>query len=176
MECWVTFEKNHQTQRVHSLRFRFAMAMRGVLGIGTDLSTLSEKECADYSRWIDFYKQVRHLVQGGILHRAALPEIDDGLSVWQFTARDGREAYLSVVFEDYRMDSQLVQYRLADLDPGTLFTGVDETGKEQIRAMGHELMAHGLPGIIADGGPLCPGHARHLHLLPVNGRHASDSQ
>ncbi|GEM_PF-1652085 len=164
MECWVTFEKNHQTSRICSLDFRFAMAMRGVLGIGSDVSKLPPEEAERYRMWISFYKQIRHLVQGGRLHRAALPELDDELSVWQFTAPDGKEAYVSLVMRDYRLGSHLVQYRLADLDPDAMFVGVDEQGIERVRARGRELMAQGLPAVIPDGGNLCPGHVRHLHL------------
>jgi alpha-galactosidase len=169
MECWVTHAHNHQTGRELPLRLRFAVAMRGVLGIGSSLDQLESGELADYRKWITFYKQIRHLVQGGRLHRAALPEIDDGLSVWQFTSEDGREAYVSVIMATYRMDSQGVMFHLGDLSPEATYLGTDETGAEQFTMTGAELMSLGLPALDPQEARLsgAPGQCRHLHLKTI---------
>jgi alpha-galactosidase len=146
MECWVTHEKNHQTSRILSLPLRFTSAMRGVLGIGSHLNELSDQELAEYAEWITFYKSVRHLVQGGILHRAALPEEDQGLSVWQFTAKDASEAYVNAVIREHKLGTQTPYYRLANLQPKATYAIHNFKGEVVLKATGLELMSFGLSG------------------------------
>tara|TARA_R110002111_G_scaffold103144_2_gene159795 strand:- start:396 stop:626 length:231 start_codon:yes stop_codon:yes gene_type:complete len=62
-----------------------------VLLIGSLVNELADTEVTEYARLIAFYKDVRHLVQGGQLRRPLLPELDAGISAWQFTAEDGSE-------------------------------------------------------------------------------------
>jgi alpha-galactosidase len=165
MECWVTHAKNHMTQRSLPLRLRFAVAMRGVLGIGSSIDKLKEGELGRYKHFIEFYKNVRHLVHGGKLHRACLPEIHEGLSVWQFTSEDGLEAYVNAIVFEHRVSSQLPQYTLADLCPDKEYIVSNDSGKECFRATGAELMCLGLGG--NDHGNMLaydPGDSWHYHL------------
>ena len=169
MECWVTHTVNHQTHRNLSLDFRFAAAMRGVLGIGSSLEQLSDEELDAYRQWIAFYKNVRHLVQGGILHRAALPDIDDGLSVWQFTSHDASEAYVSAIHAGARVVANCHGYRLADLDPLATYEVRNHLGEDVVCATGSALMHIGLSGNDS-GQDLAkhPGSNWHYHLKRVD--------
>jgi alpha-galactosidase len=147
MECWVTHESNHQTGRVLPLSLRFASAMRGVLGIGSLLNQLTESELAEYVKWIDLYKRVRHLVQGGVLSRPLLPELDDGISAWQFTSKDGREAYLNVIVCQH-LPSQTVTYvKLQNLNSCRLYEVFDAEGALYTTGLGAELMEVGFQSV-----------------------------
>jgi alpha-galactosidase len=165
MECWVTHTVNHQTHRHLPLDLRFAAAMRGVLGIGSSLDALDEDELAEYAHWIAFYKRMRPLVLGGQLHRAAFPEIDDGLSVWQFTNDDGSEAYVNAIATTHIVGRQCPQYRLADLQAAATYAVSNAAGDCVLRATGAELMGQGLGGTDADQDLANkPGACWHYHL------------
>ncbi|MGH7292539.1 MAG: glycoside hydrolase family 36 protein, partial [Myxococcota bacterium] len=83
MACWVTHERNHQTGRRLELSTRFDVAMRGVLGIGSDLSALDDAELAEYAKWIAFYKRIRPVVQNGVCHRLQRLE-EHGTSIVEY--------------------------------------------------------------------------------------------
>ena len=71
----MTHERNHQTGRRLDLSTRFDVAMRGVLGIGSDLNALDDAELAEYAKWIAFYKRIRNAVQNGVCHRLQRLEV-----------------------------------------------------------------------------------------------------
>jgi len=166
MESWVTHEENHQTHLRWNLPFRFASAMRGVLGIGSRLDKLEENELAEYAHWIDFYKKIRHLVTNGILYRTAHPNLHQGLSVWQFTAEDGSEAYVNAIVAKHTVATQMVPFRLADLQSTGLYNVYDDKGELAFQSTGAELMTLGLSG--NDTGiphAIHQGSAWHYHLV-----------
>ncbi|MFF7099099.1 alpha-galactosidase [Streptomyces nigra] len=65
MSSWVTDAPGVFDPRPRSLAFRFVNAMCGVLGIGADLRAWSPEECAEATRWIARYKEVRDVVHHG---------------------------------------------------------------------------------------------------------------
>lgn len=71
MSAWVTDSPNGNTARVVPLRYRFHVAMAGVLGIGGDLTTWSPAELDQARELIEQYKSIRETVQRGELHRLA---------------------------------------------------------------------------------------------------------
>jgi alpha-galactosidase len=90
----VTDVPNFLTGRSVPLRFRYHVAMSGVLGVGGDLPQWSGAELAEATELIARYKRIRPVVQHGLLYRLRAPE-GDGLSSVQYVAADGSE---SVVF------------------------------------------------------------------------------
>jgi alpha-galactosidase len=94
MAAWVTDVPNFLTGRSVPLRFRFHVAMSGVLGVGGDLPQWSDAELAEATALIARYKRIRPVVQHGQLYRLRPPE-GDGLSSVQYVTADGTE---SVVF------------------------------------------------------------------------------
>ncbi|MBC7782878.1 MAG: alpha-galactosidase [Burkholderiales bacterium] len=145
MECWVTHEHNHQTNRRLSLDLRFDVAMRGTLGIGTNIDRLTDDEKASYSRKISFYKRIRSVVQNGDLHRLA--NVRDGnVSVWQVVSADRRQCVYSAVVVDQRQGQHTPMYRLRSLLPDTVYRVTDEHNKELLRVPGGQLMSLGVPG------------------------------
>jgi alpha-galactosidase len=69
MAAWVTDSPNVATARATPLRFRFHVAMAGVLGLGGDLTAWSEDELKEAAKLIAAYKRVRHVVQHGSGYR-----------------------------------------------------------------------------------------------------------
>ncbi|MFI6761550.1 alpha-galactosidase [Micromonospora sp. NPDC050417] len=69
MGAWVTDSPNVATARRTPLRFRFHVAMAGVLGIGGDLTAWTEEELTEAAGLIATYKLIRPVVQHGTAYR-----------------------------------------------------------------------------------------------------------
>ena len=69
MGAWVTDSPNGATARTTPLRFRFHVAMAGVLGIGGDLTAWTGDELKEAAELVAAYKRVRPVVQHGTAHR-----------------------------------------------------------------------------------------------------------
>jgi alpha-galactosidase len=145
MESWVTHERNHQTGRVIPLDVRFDVAMRGVLGIGTNIDTLSPEELEVYQRKIAFYKKIRPVAQHGRLVRLAQAQ-QDSVSVWQCVSADGRQSVYSIVVAQALQGHHLPCYRLKHLIPHGVYRITDEWNHEVGRLSGWQLMNLGMPG------------------------------
>lgn len=120
MAAWVTDVPNQLTARSVPLRFRFHVAMAGVLGIGGDLTRWSDDELAEGAALVAQYKRVRHLVQHGTLHRPRGP-VDDGPAAAQYVAADGSEALLLVWQRTPRHGAAHPPLRLGGLDPAARY-------------------------------------------------------
>lgn len=73
MSSWVTHLDGLRDPRPASLEYRFAVAMCGVLGIGSDLTQWSDEERAIARRMIAVYKEIRPVVLGGEVTRHGDP-------------------------------------------------------------------------------------------------------
>jgi alpha-galactosidase len=69
MSAWVTDSPNVTTARSTPLRFRFHVAMAGVLGLGGDLTTWTPGELAEAADLVGEYKRIRPVVQHGTAYR-----------------------------------------------------------------------------------------------------------
>ncbi|WP_328844159.1 alpha-galactosidase [Streptomyces sp. NBC_00258] len=137
MAAWVTDSPNVQLNgRVSSLRFRFVSAMAGVLGVGGDLTRWSDEELAEARTWVELYKEIRPVVQGGDLHRLRAPE--GGLSAVQYT-RDGEVVVLAWL-QAQHYGEPVAPVRLRGLDPAAAYECL-ETGEVHRGAV---LLHHGL--------------------------------
>ncbi|MGW2285077.1 alpha-galactosidase [Streptomyces phaeochromogenes] len=137
MAAWVTDSPNTQLNgRVSSLRFRFVSAMAGVLGVGGDLTRWSEEELAEARTWVELYKEIRPVVQGGDLHRLRAPE--GGLSAVQYS-RDGEVVVLAWL-QAQHYGEPVAPVRLRGLDPAAAYKCL-ETGEVHRGAV---LLHHGL--------------------------------
>ncbi|MFI6318071.1 alpha-galactosidase [Nonomuraea sp. NPDC050556] len=127
MSCWVTDSPNPITGRRVPLRYRFHVAMAGVLGVGGDLTEWTEDELREAAGHIAAYKEVRETVQHGRLHR-----LDRAV---QYSLGD------QVVVLAYDRDTPSARrVRLAGLDPDAVYVAGDGE-----RRHGQTLMAYGLP-------------------------------
>jgi alpha-galactosidase len=78
MGNWVTDTPADRQVNEIPLRYRFHIAMMGMLGIGGHLSHWSEADMDEAARWIAVYKQIRHIVQDGEQHWLISPSSNDG--------------------------------------------------------------------------------------------------
>jgi alpha-galactosidase len=159
MEAWVTHETNHQTQRVTPLSLRFDVAMRGVLGIGSNLNALEDAELTEYASYIAFYKRIRHVIQEGRMYRLERLE-EFGASVVEYILPDGKEAVLSIAVQQHQIGSARPAPRLRGLHADTTYTVLDRHAAELFSASGYELMTTGLG--LEIGGPV--GYSRTLYI------------
>jgi alpha-galactosidase len=168
MECWVTHSPNPQTKRPAPLESRFAVAMRGVLGIGTDLSKLDEEELAACASHIAFYKKVRPLVQEETCHILARPN-EQNCSAWWFVNESGEEGFLSSVLTEHKPGHTVPRLRLPGLQRDTLYSITLPDGSELPPRSGAELEDHGIFGADKPSAVLgpYPGATRLLHLTAI---------
>ncbi|MGE5602755.1 MAG: alpha-galactosidase [Nitrososphaerales archaeon] len=161
-EAWVTHPVNLQTGMTSSLGLRFDVAMRGALGIGTNLNELDEAELAEYCTYIEFYKQIRPIVQGGRLYRLQRLE-ECGASVISYVSPDRHEAVYSVAVASSQIGMTRPPAPLKGLDSSATYTVMDRRGTELCRTTGFELMLTGINGDASRG----TGHSRTLYLKQV---------
>lgn len=120
MGAWVTDVPNQLTGRSVPLRFRFHVAMAGLLAVGGDLHTWSEREMEEAAALVAEYKAVRHLVQRGTLHRLAGPGSEE-TTVVQYAAPDGGETALLLWRCAPRHGAPRRPVRLRGLAPGARY-------------------------------------------------------
>lgn len=145
MEAWVTHEQNHQTGRISELSTRFDVAMRGVLGIGSNLNDLDERELKEYARYIAFYKKIRHVVQDGDLYRLARLE-EEGATAVLYVLADGSEAVYSMAVQQHLLGRYRSPACLRGLISDAVYAITDLHGRVEARLTGYELMTQGIPG------------------------------
>ncbi|MEV6117105.1 alpha-galactosidase [Streptomyces sp. NPDC052109] len=137
MAAWVTDSPNTQLNgRVSSLRFRFASAMAGVLGVGGDLTEWTPEDLAEAREWVALYKEIRPVVQHGELYRLRPPA--GGLSAVQYVR--GAEAVVLAWLQAQSYGEPVPALRLRGLDPTASYE-CRETGDVHRGAV---LLHHGL--------------------------------
>lgn len=159
MEAWVTHAQNHQTGRVLELSLRFDVAMRGVLGIGSNLNELDEPELRKYTHYIAYFKRLRHIVHNGDLYRLQRPS-QYGASVVEYVLPDGSEAVYSVVVVESRVGQFRQPAPLRGLNNGDVYAIYDDHGRVVQTMTGYELMTQGIPGDAGFG----VGASQTLHI------------
>jgi alpha-galactosidase len=120
------------TGRVASLRFRFHVAMAGVLGVSGDLRAWPAAQRREAAGLIAAYRRIRHLVQHGDLYRLR-PAALDRMTVVQYAAPDAAETVVlawRALTPAREIDVPVVRLRgldpsarYRDLDGGALFDG-----------------------------------------------------
>jgi alpha-galactosidase len=135
MGAWVTESPNPVTGRATPVRFRFHSAMAGVLGLSGDVRRWSAAERAETAELIGAYKQIRHVVQHGELHRLASGQ----LTAIAYVTDDRSECVVFAWRPTSRHGATDEPVRLRALDPEALY--VDDDGATFPGAV---LMAYGL--------------------------------
>jgi alpha-galactosidase len=115
MSCWVTDVPTFINKRRVPLTYRFHVAMAGVLGIGGDLNAWTAEETEAARRLVWQYKEIRHIVQHGRLHRLGEPA--RSASAVQYVTADQRESVVLVYQEAQQYDNRPRPIRLRGLDP-----------------------------------------------------------
>ncbi len=148
MMAWVTDVPNFLDKRSIPLQFRFDVAMTGSLGIGADLSKLSDAELAQSAANVTFYKQVRPLVQMGSLYRLTPALATPGAWASESVAPDKSAAVVSAFLRSEQFGTPYPIVRLEGLDPAATYTGTprdaDKGAMLPKQATGAELMGAGV--------------------------------
>jgi alpha-galactosidase len=135
MSAWVTDSPNPLTGRVVPLRFRFHVAMAGVLGVGGDLPRWTPAELAEAASLIASYKEIRDVVQHGALYRLTSPSPD--VTAIQYVL--GSRAVVFAYRPSPRPMSPPSPLPLLGLDPAASYRAGD------LVYSGAALQSHGLP-------------------------------
>lgn len=103
MVCWTNSSDSHRTGL--SLNYTFDVAMQGVLGIGQDITRWNEEQTAIAIRKIAEYKEIRTLVQQGLVYRLKSPFDSNKIAI-QYT-------------DNAQSDAVILCYNLGEVIEGT---------------------------------------------------------
>ena len=128
MSCWVT--DTPADGRRHGRadwRYKFHAAMCGTLGIGADISRLSDEEMALFTAEIARYKTWRHVVQNGDLYRLQRPS-GGNVAATEYVSKDQNEAVLFLFMHSRKYGEVIPRVRLRALREDARYF-CKETGK-----------------------------------------------
>jgi alpha-galactosidase len=124
MGAHVSCSPNHSTGRELPLETRAAVAMSGAFGYELDLTKFSDDEKWNVKKQVEFFKQVRRVVQFGDFYRLRSPyETDDGS--WMFVNRERTEAFAIFVKVRNEPNPPVSVIKLAGLDPAADYLVVE---------------------------------------------------
>ncbi|QIZ37839.1 alpha-galactosidase [Saccharopolyspora sp. ASAGF58] len=135
---WVT--DDHLNRGATPLRWRFHVAMAGVLGVGGDLLGWPEERLNEAAQHIDSYKAIRSTVQQGLLYRLEAPGAGDRRTAVQYVARDRRQTVVIAWLHAQQFRSEKPPLRLRGLEPDAVYELVGDGGAWS----GVLLMNHGI--------------------------------
>lgn len=142
MYCWVVDSPHWVGKRSTSITYRFHSSMMGGLGIGGHISNWSEEEITTARQLVEEYKQIRHLVQDGLLYRLLSPR-DGSYTAVSYAREDQQEAVLFVLTLGRRLALPPSQVHLRGLNPATLYQ-IEGLGDKPFILSGAALMEQGL--------------------------------
>jgi len=128
--AWVTDNPDGVNGRDTPLAFRFHCAMMGTLGVGGNLLRWSNEESAEAKWYVAEYKQIRPLVQDGLLYRlhphaVPLPSspavAGSGLQAYEYVSPDLSQAVVFVFLHSSQLGNDLPAIRLRGLMPGARY-------------------------------------------------------
>jgi alpha-galactosidase len=118
MRAWVTDVNWYN--RPTPFNFRFNIAMRGVLGLGGDLSKYSDEDITICRKNVDLYKDIRELVQFGDLYR--LLDIDeDEISADVYINAEKTDAALFIAAVNTRRMKKPIDLLIDGLDDRKIY-------------------------------------------------------
>jgi alpha-galactosidase len=137
MRAWVTDVPNFLSGRVIPLPFRFHAAMLGSLGIGADLSNMSEEDLQVCAEMVAQYKALRPLM--GSFHRLDNPSAND-YRLFQYASEAG--AVLLAFLPASRVGHRPTTVRLRGLDPAAIYRFTHDWADHEVS--GQYLMNRGI--------------------------------
>ena len=128
MSCWVT-DTPADGRRCGRAdwRYKFHAAMCGTLGVGADISRLSDEEMALFTAEIARYKTWRHVVQNGDLYRLQRPS-GGNVAATEYVSKDQNEAVLFLFMHSRKYGEVIPRVRLRALREDARYF-CKETGK-----------------------------------------------
>ena len=101
--------------------------MCGTLGIGADISKLSDEEMELFSKEIARYKTWRHVVQYGDLYRLQLPS-DSNVVEIEYVSKDKKEAVLFLFMHSRKYGEVIPRVKMRGLKEDARYL-CSETGR-----------------------------------------------
>ncbi|SDS29744.1 alpha-galactosidase [Microlunatus soli] len=120
MACWVTDTPGVLSGRTMPLRFRFHVAMTGVLGIGADIAGWTAEESVQGRELIATYRRLRPTIQQGERFRLGAPDPERPFGVL-FRSADGERIVIFAFALSIRHGARGQDLPLAGLDPTALY-------------------------------------------------------
>lgn len=128
---------NHQVHRTTPLEMRGHVAFAGNFGYELDLTAFTEEEDAIVRAQVEYYKEVRPLVQFGDFYRLLSP-FEGNETAWMFVSEDRSEAFAAYYKVLAEPNAGYRSIRLKGLDPDADYQidGLDSPvgGDELMRA------------------------------------------
>jgi alpha-galactosidase len=149
MVDWVTDDNWHHADV--SMKYRFAVSMAGVLGVGGDIAKWSEADRDTAKHMIALYKEIRPIIQQGTVYQLMLPTASDRVAL-EYLSPDRKQGVLLI----YTMRDPLAGstdaerltrvLRFLGLDPDASYSIQNDAadGPEQVLS-GRTLMDVGMP-------------------------------
>lgn len=111
---------NHQLCRTTPLDTRANVAYFGAFGYELELSQLSEEEKKEIKKQVEFYKEIRSLVQFGDFYRLVSP-FEKGAAAWMSVSRAREEAFVVYVYHLINVEQPNFRLKLNGLNPKALY-------------------------------------------------------
>lgn len=122
MSSWVSDDPGHRDRLPVSLGYRFAVAMAGVLGIGSDLLAWSDAELAEATDRVTAYRGLRSVIQRGTVRRHGRPDRD--LYCLEYRGPEDDPRVVVLVYDrdrDRVRDQSVPRVYLTGLRPGLVY-------------------------------------------------------
>lgn len=147
----ISLEKNHQTHRRSSLKFRTDVAMSGRLGMEMQPKDMTDAEKEQTRKAINDYKRIRDIVQFGDIYRLQSPFDKKGVASMMYVTPDKNRSVFYWWKTETFVNMQLPRIVMAGLDPQKNYR-VTELNRIDIEPLSFEgkvfsgrfLMANGL--------------------------------
>ena len=130
MSSWVSDDPGHRDRFPVSLGYRFAVAMAGVLGIGSDLLAWSDAELAEAADRVARYRGLRSVIQRGSVRTHGRPDRD--LYALEYLGPDDDPRVVILVYDrdrDRVRDQSAPRVFPSGLRPGVVYR---VAGSEQL--------------------------------------------
>ena len=113
---------NHQNGRVTPFKTRGICAMQGTFGYELDLSKMTEEEKEEAREQVRAFKERYRLFQFGDYYRITSPLENRDFTAWEYADKDGKEAYLGVVYTDLHGNPSAQSVKFRGLRPEGVYS------------------------------------------------------
>ena len=148
MMAWVTDSPTWVNQRTLSLEYRFLSSMQGSLGIGANLNNWKPEDFSTAKKMVKQYKQIREIVQRGLLYRLISPQQGSEHSVTESVSNDQDSAVIFAFLHSSQMLYPFPRIYFRGLKPDTMYRIAALDGKLSANtpevASGSFWMQHGV--------------------------------
>jgi alpha-galactosidase len=129
MLSWVTDSPHWLNSRATSMTYRMLVSMEGALGIGANLTKLSDADLATIKRLVAAYHQVQKTVTQGDLYRLISPTGGSEFAATEMVSPDKSQAVLFAYVHSTQEGRGFPRLQLLGLEPEATYTLSSIEGK-----------------------------------------------